>query len=401
MHFSIQVNNQFLAQIFDEALSNAINGEAMEVNSVEVTLNRIGPAKIFPSGKKIELELPLAIHLKRPAGLFTVEGRGSIDLFLSVDFNITGDFRLTTRTTLDKHEWIEKPKLEIGALNIPVETLINLVLNHHESILTAKIDEKLKEFSEMKIPLQKGIADAVANINKEDLKGNQVFADVAGLELSSFMNTGEDLQLKGILHPVVTLNKPISPIDHPSFQWINEENELQDSALDIPVVVPYHLLVHGIKDATKDVVIGGKHLEIDSADFYYSDRLEVQLEISEPIKAQVFVNSTPVFNELEGILSLEDVDVKVNPANFIYKLTAPLVNKFIEKKVEELFPLNLNNQLSSTVKANLPENQAIPNGKANIKLDSIELKALDFEANQINALVRINNLDADIVIQQS
>ena len=147
--FDISTTKAFLAEFLEGALDKSVSSEPMEVNGVEVTLERVGKARLEPIGKKVGIFLPLSIKIKRPAGLFSVEGSGALNLHLSIDFDITKGLMLKSKTELLDHTWIDKPILEIGALNIPIETLVNLVLNHHESIITAKIDSSIKEFSDL------------------------------------------------------------------------------------------------------------------------------------------------------------------------------------------------------------------------------------------------------------
>ena len=77
--FELSASNQVLSDLFESALDDAVSAEPLEVNSVEVILKRIGEAELRPDHKSIHIYLPLNIHLKRPAGLFTVEGSGAIN----------------------------------------------------------------------------------------------------------------------------------------------------------------------------------------------------------------------------------------------------------------------------------------------------------------------------------
>ena len=124
---TISTTKHLISDLLESALDDAISGEPMVVNSVEVKLSRIGSADVNVSDKAIFIQLPLRIDLKRAAGLFTVEGNGAIVLGLKVDYDLDGQMRLSTRTDLRDHEWVEKPVLEIGSLNIPVETLNKIV----------------------------------------------------------------------------------------------------------------------------------------------------------------------------------------------------------------------------------------------------------------------------------
>ena len=393
VNFELSASNQFLSDLFESALDDAVSSEPMEVNSVEIMLKRIGEAELRPDHKSIHIYLPLNIHLKRPAGLFTVEGSGAINLHLVVDFDIDSNMKLKAKSDLLSHEWLEKPVLEIGALNIPVETLINMVLKHHESIITAKIDDSLKKVSDLNGLLSKGLDKARESINKQDLKGNKFEIELHELSLVEPIVKEKIVFVKGYLTPTVGINtKSQAELQKTTFNWIEESILSEDSAMQIDFELPYDLLKEELKETLQGMEVGGKYFDVRSIEISGGEKINIQLEIDDPIKAQVFINGTPIYNEIEGKIMIDDIDVKVNPANFIYKLTAPLVNKFIENKMDDFFPLEVNQKLSKVVRSKIPSEIEIPNGNINVTHKEIVIDALDFASDRIIGKASILNL---------
>lgn len=395
--FELSASNQFLSDLFEEALDDAVSSEPLEVNSVEIILKRIGEAELRPDHKSIHIYLPLNIQLKRPAGLFTVEGSGSINLHLVVDFDIDSAMKLSAKTSLISHEWLEKPVLEIGALNIPIETLVNLVLNHHESIITAKIDSALKEVSNLNLFLQKGLAKAKESINEQDLKGNEFELNLESISLVEPILENKKVFIKGFMIPEIGINTNKQKTQESvGFNWIDEEKLSENSSMQVDIELPYDLLKDELIEALQGMEVGGKHFDVRSIDITGGDNLHIQLEIDDPIKAQIFIHGRPIYNEIEGQLIMEEIDVKVNPANFIYKLTAPLVNRFIEGKMGDFFPLEVNQKLGEVVRSNIPSEIEIPKGKINVSHKELIIDSLEFEADRIVGKASISNLSVAI-----
>lgn len=395
--FALSASNQFLSDLFEEALDEAVSSEPLEVNSVEVLLKRIGEAELRPNHKEIHIFLPLNIQLKRPAGLFTVEGSGSINLHLVVDFDINEEMKLSTKTSLVSHEWLEKPVLEIGALNIPVETLVDMVLNHHESIITAKIDASLKKVSDLNRLLLNGLDVARKSIKNQDLKGNTIQLNLHKVALLEPMLENSKVILKGILEPTIGINTHNTlEQGNIKFNWIEQDEFLKASTMHVDIELPYDLLKDEMKEALQGFEVGGKYFDVKSIDVHGGEKLNIQLEIDEPIKAQVFIQGKPIYNELEGVLFVEDLDVKVNPANFIYKLTAPLVNKFVEGKMSEFFPLEVNQKLSAIVRGNIPSEILIPSGAIKVTHKELQIDALDFAVDRIIGKASIVDLGVEL-----
>jgi hypothetical protein len=398
--FELSASNQFLSDLFEEALDDAVSSEPMEVNSVEIILKRIGEAELRPDKKSIHIYLPLNIQLKRPAGLFTVEGSGAINLHLVVNYDIDSKMQLKAKSDLLSHEWLEKPVLEIGALNIPVETLVNLVLKHHESIITAKIDDSLKQVSDLNAMLVRGLDLAKQSINNQDLKGNEFELTLQNVSLVEPMVKDGEVKLNGYLKPNIGINTKahLGP-ESISFDWINEDVLKENSSMQIDIELPYDLLKDELKEALQGMEVGGKNFEVRSIEISGGEYLLIDLEIDDPIKAQIFVKGIPIYNELEGVLIMNDIDVKVNPANFIYKLTAPLVNRFIENKMSEFFPLEVNQKLGEVVRSKIPSEINIPKGEITVVHEKVFIDRLDFAKDRIIGKASVSNFGIAVAHQ--
>lgn len=395
--FELSASNQFLSDLFEGALDDAVSSEPMEVNSVEIMLKRIGDAELRPDHKSIHIYLPLNIQLKRAAGLFTVEGSGSINLHLVVNYDIDSAMQLKAKSDLVSHEWLEKPVLEIGALNIPVETLVNMVLKHHESIITAKIDASLKEISDLNAFLVKGLDMAKESINGQDLKGNSFELNVQNVSLVEPVVKDGKVKLDGFLRPKIGINtKSHLEAEQITFDWIGKEELNKESSMQLDIELPYDLLKNEMIEALQGMEVGGKHFDVRYIDIQGGEKLKIQMEIDDPIKAQIFIQGNPVYNELEGVLIMSEIDVRVNPANFIYKLTAPLVNRFIENKMEDFFPLEVNQKLGEVVRDKLPSEISIPHGDIRVHHKSISIDALEFAEDRLKGKASIANLSVNV-----
>jgi len=397
--FNISTTSEFLSNLLEDALDKAVSSEPMEVNGVTVMLNRVGEAEIKPEGKRINIYLPLKIKLTREAGLFTVEGNGAINLHLAVDIEISNTLKLKAKSELVTHEWLEKPRLEIGALNIPIETLVNLVLNHHESIITAKIDNELLRFSDLNQVLQGGLKDARQKIGELDLKGNRINLDIDELLLSEPKFENGKINLSGIVRPDIAIND-VAEIRSSlvPFRWMTDEDKKLENKVLIPIIFDYDFLEKELRTVLQGMEVGGKHFDVRSIHIRGGEQLHIKMVIDDPIKAEVFIKGTPIYNEIEGELILNNIDVKVNPGNFIYKLTAPLVNRFVESKMEDFFPVSVNDQLSDLVSKNIPSSVDLEKATISISQKGIQINEMRFLERKLSALAQINGLEVGSVI---
>ena len=307
--------------------------------------------------------------------------------------------KLKSKCELVTHEWVEKPVLEIGALNIPIETLVNLVLKHHESIITAKIDSSLQKFSDLNKLLQGGLADARRKLGELDLKGNRINLDVDELILSEPKINDGKVNISGIVKPDISINdNAVIQSSLVPFRWMTDADKTIENKVFVPITFDYDFLENELRTVLQGMEVGGKHFEVRSINIYGGDELNIRMVIDDPIKAEVFIKGKPVYNEIEGKLILNDIDVKVNPSNFIYKLTAPMVNRFVENKMVDFFPLSVNEKLSELVFANIPKSISLEKSKIGIAQDGIQINEMRFLERKLSALAQINGLTVVSVI---
>lgn len=397
LDFSVNISKHKLAELFEEAIDNALTQEPLEVNSITILLERVGQASLLPSGKNIHLVLPYKVDIRRAAGLFSMEGSGSIHLELDISYDVSKEFKIKSHTVLDKYGWFEKPQLEIGKINIPLEKLIDMVIKHYESVITGKIDSAIRENAN----IQAQLSVALANINHKikdtvDTKGTHVSLNIeeVGIKPPEVDEAG-DINIVGRIRPEILItdkesNYQFKPI---SFHWLDEYTS-EHNRLEVYADISYAYIAQMIKEESRGKEIAGKPIEIGEVKIYHEENtLHIEAVMDGPIKAYVKVSAIPRYIQLTGELLLGDVHVHVHPANVIYKLTAPLVNSFIENKINTLFPMVPAEKIQGVLEKNMPKSIDIPHGKVEILHDQFEIVNLVFLDDKINALIGLKDVD--------
>ena len=394
--FSVILGQKKLGELFENAIDDALSNEVFEVNSMALKMSRTGSADIIPKGKSLLVVLPYHIDIYRSAGLFSIEASAAIHLELKVDYDVTKDLKLTTDTTLERYGWIEKPKVEIGVINIPMETVLDLLIKHYESVITAKIDDSIKRQANLPQIVERGMETLNIKLSKLDTRGIHKTVQVEKIKLvPPQLDESDDISVVGRVYPVVSLSDESSDYKYENLtlEWVNELDNI-DNELELSAVISYRYIADQIRKQSQGMQVGGSRLEIENV-FIHNNKgmLRVEATITEPIRAQAFVTAIPFYDATTGMLSLDEVDVKVNPSNIIYKLTTPLVNNFIENKIDSVFPMLVNEVLKKKLVDKIPAEIEIPDGKAVIMQEGIYLNELIFRDADIFLEVGVKNLD--------
>lgn len=200
LSFFIQVSQKRLSELVSIAIDDAIGDEDIEVSGFRVKLRRVGVPSVVPTHRKVLLTLPFDVSMLRENGLFTVEGHGSMELRMCIDFDISRALKANYTSSIDEVVWIKKPILDIGVLNIPMERLIGLVINHYESIITGKIDAKLREYSNLNQFVDTYTDTLLERVNSYDLRGLHPSLSVEALALTPLDIPKTMRAYKGVLH---------------------------------------------------------------------------------------------------------------------------------------------------------------------------------------------------------
>ena len=76
----VSIQKDYLHKLLTDLLDRNLGGLDMEVNNIKIHLERSNSINYSINEKAVELSLPLYIKIKRPSGLFTVEGEGELVL---------------------------------------------------------------------------------------------------------------------------------------------------------------------------------------------------------------------------------------------------------------------------------------------------------------------------------
>ena len=146
-------NNLFLDFKISKSKINAfIHGELkkllinkIHVSGYDIQLKQVVDHNVVINAKErsIFIDAPVVFTFIKSAGLFSIEGEGSIKVNLEVVCQVDENFNLTTTSKLVSYEWIEAPKVNLGQLTLPIETISDCVIKYVKEDTLAKLDKKI------------------------------------------------------------------------------------------------------------------------------------------------------------------------------------------------------------------------------------------------------------------
>ncbi len=389
--FECRIANRALETLVYEALSDAIPEQEMDVNGFAITLKLLGSPLINAENKSISIALPLGINFSRQAGLFTVQGHGKIHVKIKSDFDVSPEFNLNTKSAIEDHIWLEKPVIDFGSLDITVEKLVDLILKHYHDILAHSIDKALKT----KLSLPEIVNHVLAALKKDlsgfNYHGLKVFMQPSEILLEPITNEEGKMVLKGGINTalVCASKDPFAPVS-PKLRWVQTllNDNLSIMHLDVTEEVISDIMCEFINQQE----YGGEALVASSCKVDFSpQKMNLQLNLSRPVKAMLYVNGQPRYNEAESKLYLDKLDIKMKASNLIYKITAPLVNRFLEASFKEKLPVPINGLIKEQTQKDLPLSFLAGGMKIQVNVQNISVEEMQFDDVGVKAIIRIED----------
>lgn len=388
LSFDFNCPYTLLSGYLDYAIDHAFGNDKYETHGVSLKLLRRGDSFLNIDGNVIFINTISDVEVYKSVGLFSSEIKGVIDISIAVAYDISEDFRISTKTDIVHHKWIEKPTLEIGILNMPVESLVELALKHYEGIITAKLDAVVKENINLKSIINEQLLALKEILNEKSFHGIKLALNPTALILQKPKYKDNIIHAEGGVVVDTAVAKSANLLDSPlTFKWVDQVDK--DSIILTNFELDESFLLEMINSQIGDQEIGGKPLQIENTNLILDDNhIGLTARITSPLKANFKFAAVPVYIEAKENLTLENIDVNIEPESFLYKLSAPLVNKFIENKLDNVFPLNIKELVREKVISQIPSKIDLDDLSLKPSIKSIVLSKLSFRKGKVMGIVR-------------
>jgi hypothetical protein len=385
----------FVTTKLESELDKYFGQDYKEINKMKVKVVRNGRLSIDQQQGQIRLSLPLAFEIKKGEGIFTTEVSGSINLELGIDYIISKDLDVSVATKIISYQWIVKPKLEIGSLDISVERLVDMVIQYYSDDLLNTINAKLRPFLNLQRMIDLGIQDFEYVANKDLAPEFKIDFDVKDIFLTQPVIEKEVINLSGEIIPTIQISTKSANLDlQPmltNFRWINEVAPHPIGFIDLKLMYTdiCSLLARNLNGSD----FGGKMIKIQDLTLNGKDNyLQFKTKLIEPIKGSATINFNPFYNESDGKIYVRDLDIDIEADSIFYKLGAPIFANLMESKINDFFPFDINQFISSKVKNIVKDTTKVGDTAISPQVSKVVVSELGFHFDSIESRVRYEGI---------
>ncbi|MBK9734597.1 MAG: DUF4403 family protein [Saprospiraceae bacterium] len=381
------MNQLFLRKIQTDGYDLVLKGYDMEL--VEINARQ----------KSLFVKIPIDFSFIKSAGLFSIEGEGCIRVFVEIKCDISENFKLTTESILQEHEWIKEPVLIVGKLTIPIETLSNCIIRYMNEDMLNNLDLKISNDLDLYGLLVNKLNSI--GVNYPISKKPELFfnSQLLQIQMDVLREDASDIHLHmwlEIMSKISDLAVHFEQNQNPKFYWYNGEYEKSVQSVDIEL--SYQGLAKVLMTELNGKELGGKTFEIESINIRNTSFLEIKINLVEPIKGIITINGNPILDKTNQKLYITNLGIDIDAQNFIYKLSSPIMEKIIRNKIEALMPLDplplFTGFIDKIPSFNIFDNMVL----LKPQVLSIKIEQLQFNVQSISSTLLLEGAIIDVVI---
>jgi hypothetical protein len=338
------LNKQITGLIYEDNSLNDNGGDNLMFKAWKKDNIKLG----FENGKFIYL-VPLKLWIKagwkiEQFGISLSDYRemnAEIALKFQTSVTINKDWTLTTLTTSDGYEWLSKPTLKIGPIDLPITFIADLIIKYNTETLNSAIDEGLAKSLDMRSTAQQAWIEIQEPILLDDEYG--LWLRINPKSISALPITGskgiikQSSSIQGIAE-CFTGKKPPAMTNR-ILPEITAMSKASDEFLaNVTSYIGYQYLdsVTRLQLVNTTYDFGKKKVTITGVSVYGSENMMIiATDVTGSIKGKLYFSGVPEYRSTDSSIILKGLQFSVKTKNVLLKSASWLANSGIEKMISK------------------------------------------------------------------
>jgi hypothetical protein len=351
----------------------------------------------------LSYEVPLKIWAQKRISAFGVsqapDTQFEIKLRFSSKFFVNNDYAIQTSTNSTGFEWITKPVMKAGFLEIPVAPIIGKLIANNQTMFANQIDQAINS----SFSLKPYILEAWNTTRKPFIASEEyntwVKIEPQEVFLTPFKTNGKSLKATvGIKIVAETL---VGVIDQ-QFEETKSIPKLKivESIPEIFELSLYNVITYAeATKISKSMLVGekfefkkGKYkIELTDMDIYGADEnLVLKITTKGSFKGDIYVKGIPYYDQDKKMVLLKNTDLDIKTKNFLHKAGAWLLEGTLEKKIEQDFGLPVEDIITAAKESTLKAlNTEVTKGVM-MKAEILTIEPKEIFVNPLGLLAVVN-----------
>jgi hypothetical protein len=267
---------------------------------------------------------------------------------------VNKDWSVTTVTTSDGYEWLTKPTLKIGPVDLPITFIADMIIKYNTKTINSAIDAGLTQSLDLKTTAR----DAWIEMQKPMLLSQEygLWLRINPKTISAIPITGG----KGIIKHVSTIQgvaeiftgkQPPSRINR-VLPELTTATSLGDEFLaNVVSYIGYDYLdsITRLMLVNTSYTFGKKKITITGVSVYGNEsRMIIATDMIGSINGKVYFSGIPMYRVSDSSIFLKDLQFSIQTKNVLLKSASWLANSGIEKMIGKKMAYPIGEEIRET-----------------------------------------------------
>lgn len=359
LHIPININVSLLERKLNENFSGLLYEDAdITDDSLMISAWKERDFKLAYDKNILNYKIPIKIWIKKRFGLgFThtdQEIEATIDLDMKTVINFSKDWGLITKTEILGYNWIKKPVLKLGIIEIPITPFVDKIINGNKTLINETIDNTVKEY----VPIQNYIQDIWTGVQDPidiSASGFKAWIKLTPEKLYCTPITGSQghitttIGIKSLIE--VYMDNPPKVKEKvtkmPQLQMFSSTDE--QVKVNLLADVPYSTI-----DSMGNAIMAGevfgegrRSITVEKMQIYgQNEKMMIGVTVKGFINGTIYLEGVPYFEKSTTSIRIKEVDYKLQTKNVFAKIVNLFYKKGLKRIIEEKLIISLKDEFA-------------------------------------------------------
>lgn len=383
---------------FNRAIDDALKANFdIPDYDIKLALSKQKDAAVEIEGKNILVVLPLTIQVEKNTFLANLKAKGVLELTFITNVDVDTIWNLSTKTNLSTHKWLEKPKLTIAGLNLPIETISNFVISKTKKQIELAIDDSVKESFTLKQKMKETMAIFDQPMQMDVNNGGWIDAKPEQMQLNKVQNSRFSADGKIAMKMLNTFStyKPLPKSAYRPLPKVYWSEAIPDSStfrlmadikmMDINGLIKTNLDGQTFTAGDKSITLSNIVANCDYEFF------RVVTDVAGSVNGTLIIKGTPRYDAVANGFYMDNLDIQLKTKNVLHKAAAWIGEGKIRRELESMLKFSIKDNIT-VIQENINKQMADFNKlhdlEMKVKIGSIDVESFELKPGQIEALMK-------------
>ncbi len=350
-----QINTQVKSLIYeDNSLENNNNDNLLmkvwKRESIQIEANQ----------GEFLVTVPLKVWARKGVNVLGMTSFQETTFALNAKFitriGVKPDWKVATSTDANGYDWIEKPYIRIGFIEVPITGIVSRILDQEQQKIAVQLDDQLQQQLDLKPFLQK-----VWELMQQPIRVSQQYnawLRVTPLEvwMTPLKAQGSAIRARiGIKAHTETVfgHQPTAPSPSPIPTLKISDQAADDFQLGLTGEISHaaatQIAASELVGKTFEFQNGSRKITITSVDLYGNNsNLVIKTGITGSLAGTIYLIGKPFYNPKSQAIELKDMDFSLDTKDRLLKAANWLAHGTLVKRMQDNLKIPLGTQLELT-----------------------------------------------------